>query len=88
MEDVFVSFIFVYAIAGALAVVWVIYKTIQTNRQFKYNDNPYSRTCRKCGALQHMYHHHGEPGDTWWQEMYPIGNDPNCKCHGYAQNRD
>lgn len=60
---------------------------IEGNHLFKYDDtNPYRRKCKKCGAQQDLHHYSWNPRATWWEEMYPIGNDPNCECHKYADN--
>lgn len=75
-----------------LLIVAVIYFLINAyvkeRRQFKPGHNPYARICRKCGAHQHQHRSNVEGFEhhTWWEEMYPIGNDPNCKCHSYADN--
>jgi hypothetical protein len=64
---------------------WGIYSVRYYQNLFEYN-NPFSRTCKKCGAHQNQYCYSYNDRETWWEEMYPIGNDPNCKCHSYADN--
>lgn len=57
---------------------------------FRYDkQNPYRRYCKKCGACQIQYESNviGH-NDTWWQEVYPIGNDEKCKCHSYSEYHD
>lgn len=51
---------------------------------FQYERNPYRRTCKKCGAQQDLTEFVGSRM-MWWEESYPIGNDPSCKCHSYAE---
>lgn len=73
------------ALIGTLHAV--IMNTIE-NLQFKRGRNPYSRICKECGAQQDLYQSNieGWKKRTWWVEMYPIGNNPNCKCHSYAES--
>lgn len=51
--------------------------------------NPYRRYCKKCGACQIMYQSNieGWEDDIWWEEVYPIGDNPKCKCHDYSEYR-
>ena len=86
MDAVFVTFILTGFVVSMLAIGHTFYTAIKVNRQFKYDDNPFRRHCGKCGAQQDNYHEAGNTGNTWWEEMYPIGNDPDCKCHTYANN--
>lgn len=52
---------------------------------YKRGNNPYHRICKKCGAHQVVYE---SCFGTWWGEVYPIGNNPSCKCHKDVEDRD
>ncbi len=83
MEYVILAFFGLMAIFLILSLI----KYILTKLQFKKGHNPFCRICKKCGAYQNMYESNVEGCDlTWWEEVYPIGNDPNCKCHSYAEH--
>lgn len=70
---------------SAIIIKWT-YDAIKLRLIFKVDGyNPYRRTCRKCGANQSMYQ---SLFGSWWGETYPLGNDPNCQCHKYAEDRD
>ena len=75
----FVSFIALLLIAMYRLEGWHLFKT---------GRNPYHRICKKCGSHQEQYHEAGRPHCTWWERMYPLGNDENCKCHQYTNYRD
>lgn len=81
------EFIIAFLIGGwVLAMVLTVFIMIKENLQFKRGHNPFARICRKCGAHQHQYHSNIQGShDVWWEEVYPIGNDPNCSCHKYAR---
>lgn len=83
MEFIIAFFIGVWLLALTLAT----YIMIKEQLQFKRGHNPFARICRKCGAHQHQYETRveGFRPTTWWEEVYPIGNDPNCSCHKYAR---
>jgi hypothetical protein len=79
-------FLFIFFIVVAFFVK-LTFSEYQKNRIFKQGRNKYSRICKRCGATQDNYsyaNHFGGP--TWWEEMYPMGNDPNCICRRYANN--
>lgn len=72
----------VIAIGAGIA----FYKWLQELFLFKTGDNPYRRTCRKCGAQQEMYQSNVEGFETtyWWEEKFTFINKPKCKCHKYV----
>lgn len=76
----FLAFIF-------LATVWAAIRQIKIMGLFKQGHNPFNRICKKCGAHQSQYQSNieGCEHNTWWEEVYPIGNDENCQCHKYAE---
>lgn len=54
-------------------------------RLFKQGRNPYHRICKKCGCNQELYSWNIEDvNESWWEDVNPIGDDPNCKCHKYS----
>jgi hypothetical protein len=70
-------------------VVWFIWDKRKENKLF-YTDknNPFRRKCKKCGSAQSMYKSNIEGcNDVWWEEIYPIGNNPKCQCHKYSDYR-
>lgn len=79
----FIIFVFVFPICGLIGVIFWLREV----SLFKATDNPYKRECKKCGAHQDMYQSNveGLEHKTWWEEVYPIGNNPNCECHKYAR---
>jgi hypothetical protein len=71
-----------------LAAQWLIRRWITTKILFKVDEyNPYRRKCKKCGQWQSMYDNGRELSAyrSWWEEIYPLGNDPNCKCKKYIR---
>lgn len=52
---------------------------------YKPGRNPYHRICRKCGQHQIMYQ---SCFGSWWEEVYPLGNNPECRCHKDTERRD
>lgn len=72
-----------------LVVIHQIIRGIKALILFKKGHNPFSRICKKCGAHQHQYRSNieGNEHETWWEEVYPIGNDEKCKCHKYSDYR-
>lgn len=65
--------------------LWLLGRHIHGNHLFKKGRNPYHRICKKCGAHQEQFHEIERPQCNWWEEVYPIGNDPKCKCHRYGR---
>ena len=70
----------------ALVVILAIYSAIRQfdeDALFEYDDpNPFRRKCKKCGQWQAEYSlDYHKPG--WWEEIYPLGDDPNCECKKY-----
>lgn len=53
--------------------------------RYKSGRNMFHRICKKCGAHQVVYE---SCFGSWWEEVYPIGNNPDCKCHGDAEYRN
>lgn len=78
-----VVILLVIAIAAGVA----LYKFLQELFLFKTGDNPYQRTCRKCGAQQEMYQSNVEGFEKiyWWEERFTFTSKPECKCHKYAK---
>jgi hypothetical protein len=58
---------------------------LNNTRLFKQGRNPYHRICKKCGAHQDLFCD-GYKAE-WWEEVYPIGNNPDCDCHKQAEYR-
>ncbi|MES2428295.1 MAG: hypothetical protein V4560_15045 [Bacteroidota bacterium] len=54
---------------------------------FKSGRNPYIRICKKCGSHQNQYRSNieGQETHTWWEEVYPVGNNEKCKCHSFSE---
>jgi hypothetical protein len=82
MENFIIS---VIVLLWCFGVIYLIRKSIINMLRYKRGRNPYHRICRKCGAHQVVYE---SCFGTWWDEVYPIGNDPNCKCHKDTEQRD
>lgn len=76
--------LFAFIILGA---IWAAIRQVKISVLFKIGRNPFIRVCRKCGAHQSQYQSNIEGMDhiTWWEEVYPIGNNENCQCHKYAE---
>lgn len=85
MEWIMYIFIGLFLLIG----IYLFYRKINEWRLFKQGRNPYKRICRKCGAHQDLYQSNIEGCEhaMWWEEVYPIGNNPKCKCHSYASYR-
>ena len=64
--------------------------SIKEYLQFKQGRNPFNRICKKCGSHQDQYQSNieGCSHQSWWSEVYPLGNNPDCKCHSYSEDRD
>lgn len=79
----------IFAIFFILGVIAISLR-VRENMQFKHGRNPFSRICKDCGAHQDQYRSNieGCEHQTWWVEVYPIGNNPECKCHSYAEDRE
>jgi hypothetical protein len=74
-------------VATALIIVnLMVLSWVFESLQFKPGHNKFARICRQCGAHQNKYRSNviGENRE-WWEEVYPIGNDPDCSCHTYAR---
>lgn len=74
----------------ALLCLLVMYFKIREWMLFKEGHNPFARICKKCGAHQNQYRSNieGHENQTWWASVYPIGDDPDCRCHSYAEDRE
>jgi transcription elongation factor Elf1 len=80
-----IIFVCIYVAGGQ----WVLRRFITESTLFKRHHNPYKRTCKRCGQQQVMYDNGGTIGadyHSWWEEAYPIGNDPKCRCKKYSEN--
>jgi len=82
--------VYILLIILFLSIIYQAIKWIRSLLLFKKGHNPFHRICKKCGANQHQYRSNieGNEHETWWEEVYPIGNDEKCKCHSYSQYRD
>lgn len=72
-----------------LVAQWLIRRWLTELFLFRSDEyNPYRRYCKKCGQWQSMYDNGGQRHSyhSWWEEIYPIGNNPTCKCKKYARN--
>jgi hypothetical protein len=71
---------------GIAAIGWTLYGL----SLFKRGHNPYSRICKTCGAHQTQYQSNieGMEDHVWWEEVYPLGNNPKCPCHKFAEYHD
>jgi hypothetical protein len=68
--------------------IWLSWYKLREWRMFKYDHNPYRRKCRRCGQWQSMWDNGGTIGidyRSWWEEIYPLGDNPKCKCKKYAE---
>lgn len=80
-----------YIISGLyiICVQWLLRRWIMQMILFKRDEyNPFRRKCRRCGQWQSMYDNGGTSGldyRSWWEEIYPLGNNPKCKCKKYCQ---
>lgn len=70
-----------------LIIIGCIIRAIQEWRRYNPGHNPCSRICKHCGSHQHMYSN-PSTGANWWEEVYPIGNNPDCDCHYDTECRD
>lgn len=72
-----------------LGAQWLVRRRLTQIFLFKKcKYNPFRRSCRKCGQWQSMYDNGGFIGvdyRSWWEEIYPIGNNPKCNCKKYAK---
>lgn len=69
-----------------LGGIWAAILKLKEFIIFMPGHNPYHRICKKCGAHQiQMQLNVTPPAPTWWEEVYPIGNNPACECHKYAE---
>ena len=77
----------IFGLIVTLGAIYFIWHSIMQSILFKQGHNPYCRICRRCGAHQVQYGSNiiGNEHITWWQEVYPIGNNPKCKCHNYSE---
>lgn len=81
VDIVVLSFFALIVLGGVLA----IFLKTKESLLFRGGRNPYHRICKKCGSHQNMYKSNIEGNNsTWWEDVYPIGNDENCKCHSYS----
>lgn len=87
METVFAGFIFLLMFGAIASIIYLIVHNIRTRIYFKYDSqNPYRRSCKKCGAHQNAYCQSMQTwNNQWWEEVYPLGNNPDCGCHKFAE---
>lgn len=72
-----------------LAGQWLLRRWITQILLFKSDPyNPFRRKCKKCGQWQAMYDNGQDLPlyRSWWEEIYPLGNDPNCRCKKYISD--
>jgi len=83
----FIYILFVFIVGGS---IWAAIRQIKIMLLFKQGHNPFNRICKKCGSHQVQYQSNieGQSHVTWWQEVYPIGNNEKCQCHKYAEYHD
>jgi hypothetical protein len=78
-----------YIFFGIMVIlgIYLIVDAVRTAMLFQKDENPYRRTCKKCGARQVMYQSNVEGVETreWWQE-HDEGNNPDCRCHRKVEN--
>ncbi len=68
-----------------LGAGYLVYRWVWQMVLFKCGHNPYARICKRCGAHQNMYQSNIEDDNsTWWEDVYPIGNNEKCKCHSFT----
>ena len=84
MSEDFIVFFWFLSLIVAVGL-YLFIKGIIKGFRYKRGNNPFHRICKKCGAHQIMYE---SVFGTWWDEVYPVGNDPECKCHEDAEQRD
>lgn len=88
LSKIFLILLIVFIGIMVLASIYFIIRQIRIMFLFTVDKyNPYNRKCTKCGAHQVMYQSNIEGMEhwTWWEEVYPIGNNEKCKCHKYAE---
>lgn len=79
---------YVIVIALIIGYIWASWWKIREWRLFKKDKyNPYRRKCCRCGQWQSMYDNGKDLSayHSWWEEIYPMGNNPKCKCKKYAR---
>jgi len=74
----------IFVIVFCIAYAGMLFKFL-TRPKFIRGRNPFTRTCKKCGAIQDQFQMGMDSSYTWWQEISP-GNDPNCKCKNETSN--
>jgi hypothetical protein len=47
----------------------------------QYDNNPFKRRCKKCGATQHRF---TDGWNEWWEEM-SSGDNRDCGCHHHVK---
>ena len=75
--------------AVGLTIIVMLGVSLHKALLFKGGDNPFHRICTKCGSHQVMYRSNiqGHEHATWWEEIYPLGNNEKCWCHWYADHK-
>ena len=76
--NVFLRVLVVFgSIAAGVIAVLIVHKL---SYRYAKGRNPYHRICKKCGQHQNMMSLSYDPAITWWEEVYPEGNNPKCSC--------
>ena len=73
--------IFCACIVGILLGI-LVPDRVFTSMRYKPGRNKYHRVCKKCGAHQVVF---ASFLGTWWEEVHPVGDDPDCRCHADAE---
>lgn len=50
----------------------------------QYDNNPFKRRCKKCGATQHRF---TDGWNEWWEEM-SSGDNRDCGCHHHVKQQN
>ena len=82
----------IYKIIGGFLILlsllqtgMLLWTSVVPLMRYRPGRNRYHRICRKCGQHQIVYE---SCFGMWWDEVYPVGNDPECRCHRDTQHRD
>ena len=88
MELILNIILYIIAIVFTIGGIWSVGQECFERRLFKYDKYHVSRTCKRCGSTQNKYARPWDLSSCWWEEVYPIGNNPNCICHNFAIQYD
>lgn len=77
-------FIYLFMILLIVVLSGIVWRIRVREMRYSWGRNPFHRICKNCGAHQVVFK---SRFGSWWEEVYPIGNDPDCKCHADAEYR-